>query len=343
MTIRMPISLRKVVPVILDIIGIVVAFTALFFDLIRDQFSAPKPGVFQITLVGAGLILTIISSVITPTKPIKHAIQFEKSVSFIIFTVSILLITINLIGFLIPLRNPAIYEGINYGGKVREAQYTPDEVYNQMNRIESIDEQYPEYVIRLTQLIYDGTVHYWKTDPDNAFNLRIPIHENFLIYLLTKFQMEDQLYEFCQAERAIERGASVCSQSAKILADILIRNRIRAHIIGLEGHVVVRARVVKEPEQWWVLDADYGVVIKEDIDEIENNPEIIRSAYGNQGYRDGVIDQLVNIYGPEGNQVIDERLRCDKEIQLYLLKWLTPLVGMLPFLLYLVVKRVRNA
>jgi hypothetical protein len=147
---------------------------------------------------------------------------------------------------------------------------------------------------------------------------------------------DNRPYEFCRAEKAVERCVSVCSQSSKILANILIRNRVRANIVGLDGHVVVRARVDKEADEWWILDPDYGVVIHNDLDEIAKHPEIITNAYKAQGYDDLVIFNLSDIYEPEGNEIIDEVLRCDEEEHLYLLKWLLPLIGIFPFLTYLI-------
>lgn len=333
---------KTLVAIFLEISGITTAIIGLTLDLIDGNFSAPRPGNFQILMAVTGILLTILAHIITPYRPVRSAIRSGKAPSFIIFSISSLLIIINLIGLLIPLRNPAVNQGISYAGKIRKPKYTAEEFYKQMNRIEAIDEQYPEYVTRLTQLIFDSTVHYWDDDSANTFNLRIPIHENFLIYIMNALQGDGELYEFCQAERAVERCASVCSQSSRILANVLIRNRVRAHIAGLDGHVVVQVRVDKETDEWWVLDPDYGVVIERDINEIAQNPEIITSAYQEQGYSDQIIDKLIQIYGPSGNEIIDENLRCDKEEYLYFLKWLLPLTGIIPFLSYLLIQRFQS-
>ena len=65
---------------------------------------------------------------------------------------------------------------------------------------------------------------------------------------------------------------------------------------AIELHVVVEARVDKDSDDWWVLDADYGVVIEHDLNEIAQNPELVRSAYQEKGYLDLVIDDLVLYY-----------------------------------------------
>jgi len=335
-------QIRIFAVILLEIGGITTVISGLTLDLIKGNLSTPRPGNSQILVAAVGILLTIFSHVLTPHQPIRSAIRSVKAPSFITFSVSCLLIILNLIGLVIPLRNPAVNLGISYAGKIRKPIYSAEEFYDQMNRIEAIDEQYPEYVMRLTQLIFDSTVHFWgEGDLANKFNLRIPIHENFIIYFMNLRQGGDELYEFCQAERAIERCASVCSQSSRVLANVLIRNRVRAQIVGLNGHVVVQAKVEKKPDVWWVLDPDYGVVIKHDITEIGLNPEIITSAYKEQGYSDPIIDNLILIYGPSGNEIIDEKLRCDKEEHLYLLKWLLPLTGSLPFLSYLFIRVIK--
>lgn len=48
-------------------------------------------------------------------------------------------------------------------------------------------------------------------------------------------------------------------------------------------HVVIRAQVSKEKNEWWMPDASYGIVVPFDISAIEANPEIIRPAYANVG------------------------------------------------------------
>ncbi len=334
---------KRYFSITLDALGIVLILGAASLDLIQNRTELYEIGTLQIAVIVMGVFLTLISSWLIPPGTVKQAMRSTKLFSFILLTISMILFAINLIGLALPLRNPAVYQGIEYAGKIRYLEYSAEEVFAQMNRIEEIDEQYPEYVKRLNQLIFDGTVHYWpEFEEDNAYNLRIPIHENYLIYFINLIQGENDNYEFCQAERAIQRSTCVCSQSSKILADILGRNRVRTHIVGLEGHVVARARVDRETDEWWILDADYGVVIEHDIDEIEANPELIREAYQAQGYGESTIKNLIDIYGPEGNETIDINHQCSKENHLYLLKWLIPALGVLPFASFVLINNLRQ-
>lgn len=334
--------LQKPLALLLDLAGIVLIFGALELDLIYNPTGSYGIGAMQIAGVVAGFTAIIASSFVTPRKPFKQAMRQLPLASATIFGISIILLLINLSGVLIPLRGAGVYEKIEYAGKERSAGYRADEVYAQMNRNAAIDEQYPAYVQRLTQLIFDGTVHYWPESGDPAFRLRVPLRENYLIFFDQLLRGERANYEFCRAERAIERAASVCSQASNILADILGRNRVKAHIVGLEGHVVVRARVDNENDIWWVLDADYGVVIEHDMAAIEADPELIRPFYTDQGYSDAVVDNLVGIYAPEGNQTIDENLQCEGEDHYYLLKWLLPVVGLIPLPLHVLIAWARR-
>jgi hypothetical protein len=335
--------IRNLAAFSLDLLGVSAIIGALTYDLLSTNKASIGLGGIQIGVCIFGLIVTIVSSYLVPFWHTKTGLTIAKIPSFLVFTISLVLMTINIIGLLIPLRSPQVYHGINYGGINRVVKYPTQRVIEQMNRIEAIDEQYPDYVKRLTRLVFDGTVHAWDVEaPDNPFHIYLPMHENYLIYLLQILQGIDEPYEFCRAERAIERAASVCSQSAKIVTNILTRNKVKAQIVTLENHVVVRARVEKKPETWWILDADFGVVIEDDLGTISKNPEIIRSAYASQGYNPAIIEKMLAIYAPEGNQVTDDGLLCHRENLLYLLKWLIPTTGLLPLMIYFAVIRLRS-
>ena len=53
-------------------------------------------------------------------------------------------------------------------------------------------------------------------------------------------------------------------------------------MVSLAGHMVATAQVDEKSDEWWILDADFGVVIEHNIDEIEQQPEIISSFYHHQ-------------------------------------------------------------
>lgn len=316
---------------------------AISLDLFQKNTTNLEIGTAQSAAIIIGLGFTIASSFLEQQRSSWAAMRSTKLPSSILFVISAGLLVINIVGVLIPLRNPAVYQTRSHGGMQRKVNLTAEQVYAQMDRNAAIDEQYPEYTKRLTELIYNGTTHLWGDQvEDNSYHHRLPFYENYLIYTLSRLRGDEQFDEFCQAERAIERAVSVCSQSSKILANILLRNKVKANIVGLDGHVVVRARVNKETDEWWILDADYGVVIEADLDEVTANPNLVREAYQKRGYNEETVALLVDIYTSANNRILDTKLVCSLENYYYRLKWYLPLLGLLPLMLFVPVHIVRQ-
>jgi len=326
---------RKFLAFSLELIGVFLVTISLFYDLIFEFTSDLGFGKVQIAGLVLGLITVICAGLIDRSDPVSKRIWNNKLPSIILFFIGLLLLVINIVGLFIPQRNPAVYENLPFAGKNRSARYTAEQVQHSIQQNPPTDSSRKEYVRWLTDLIFDGTVHYWEADTNNAFHTRMPIHENYLLFIINAIQNQDTQYEFCDSDRAIQRCASVCSQSSRILADILNQQKIQAHILTLDGHVVVRAQVEKNIPEWWILDGDYGVVIEHDLDDIEKDLDLARAAYQKEGYTDSVVNSLVTIYGSDGNATIEKRVDCTRENNTYTLKWLIPLVAMLPFSLLL--------
>jgi hypothetical protein len=244
----------------------------------------------------------------------------------ILFFLGVGLFIMNIAGLSISLRNESIYKeraGINL---------TEKELYQRIN--EPVNYR-KEYITNLNEAVHRGIAHYWRDAGINKYNLRIPFWENYLLYIASYLDPEEYLkYEFYDYRRAIERGVGLCSQQAIIVSEILLEKGIPSFIIGLSGHVVLRAQVDADRNEWWVLDPDYGVVIPHDIDIIEKNPIIIRSFYAQAGYKPKTIDSLGKIYEKtEGYVVRDESgakgyriKRYRAEHISYFLKWMVPCI-----------------
>jgi hypothetical protein len=199
------------------------------------------------------------------------------------------------------------------------------------------------YIYNVNSAVYKGISHSaWAGDPDEL-NLRVPFNENYLLFLASYiYPRVWERYEFSNPQKAIERGIGICSQKAIITTRLLANNGIETKVIGLDGHVVATSKVDLESNQWWIVDADYGVVIEHDIVEIEKDPEIIRVYYRDAGYANHTIDALVEIYGKEGNYVPSgvsmtayhpNRLYVEYfEYLAYIMKWLIPIVFIIPFM-----------
>jgi hypothetical protein len=334
---------KTLLAIALDLGGIILMLAAISLDLFQKNTTHLGIGTVQVIAIIIGLGFTVASSFLQEERPIWKAMRSAKLPSSILFAISVGLLVINIVGLLIPLRNPAVYKPRSHGGIERKVELTAEQVYAQMDRNAAIDEQYPEYTKRLTNLIYDGTIHLWGDQVDNnKYHHRLPLHENYLIYFLKHLGRDETYYEFCKAERAIKRAVSVCSQSSKIMANILLRNKVKANIVGLDGHVVVRARVNKETDEWWILDADYGIVIQADLDEITANPHLVREAYRQRGYNEEAIELLTNIYTSTDNRILDTKLVCSLENYYYRLKWYLPLLGLLPLVLFVPIQIARK-
>lgn len=211
-----------------------------------------------------------------------------------------LLIGLNVTGLGLSLRNPDIYQ--ERSTKFEEdITLTETELYDAIVRTEDSDQ---EYVIKLNQALNHGIAHYWRDEGIHKYNLRIPIHENYLLYFASYlYPRAFEKYTFYNYKKAIERGVGLCSQHSIIISQILEQNGIASRLVALSGHVVAMAQVEKESDTWWVVDPDFGVVVEHSISEIEKNPEIIRPYYEAKGYEPKKVNGLVMIYGKDGNRI----------------------------------------
>lgn len=247
--------------------------------------------------------------------------------------VGTLLLGLNTIGLFIPLRNPELHhEPKRYKGPtLTEPQF--------LALSSRQDETVENYVKRLSRLVQESTVHYWKDEGMSKYHIRVPVYENYLLYLASYLNPDEyRKYEFCNYRKAIDRGVALCSQRAIILSQILDQNGIDSRIVGLNGHVVVEAQVDKANDTWWVADPDYGVVINRDIAAIQKDSEVIRPDYLIRGYDVKTIDNLSRIFRTE--QRIYRNVKeyrdwkvYDFEYLSYFLIWMIPIALICPGLL----------
>lgn len=279
---------------------------------------------------------------------LKSGITMCRDISYTtknLFLIGGFLLLLNGAGFLIPLRNSKIYtETQTHFPNDITLSYI-DSKKELIKKKEETDEQ---YVVRITDVISKCIMHYWG-DKIDEYHLRIPIWENYILFFLSYVNPYDYLrYEFCNYEKALERGVGLCSQEAIIEVGILRHNGIKANIIGLGGHTVLRSKVDKEKSVWYIADPDYGVVIPFDIDKIEENPDVIKQYYKQKGYSSYIISILVEIYKKDKNYVkksIEEYKIGNNlyktEKRAYFLKWMIPFILMAPFLYSFFMKRLK--
>lgn len=253
----------------------------------------------------------------------------KKLFVYIFFLIGFFLIGLNLFGLFISLRNEDIYnEGHNY--------FENDIILTEMQfwqEIKEKDKSDKIFSIKVNTAINDGIAHYWKEEGIDKYNIRIPFYENYILYIAgylipSKFKR----FEYSNTQKAIERGVGLCSQHAILLSDILEQNGIDTKIINLPIHVVVMGQVDKKNNIWWILDPDFGVIIRNDIQDVKNDPEIIKYNYVNRGFDLLDIDALAEAYSKVENNDIYENSygyigwkRYYSEKLSYILKWIIPL------------------
>lgn len=254
------------------------------------------------------------------------------------FVIGVTLILVNISGLFIPLRNEQYFSELN-------SDFKPGRIISEKKLWDVIDSDNSnviEYIKSLNAAVNNGIAHYWLDAGINKYNLRIPVYENYILYSLSWIYPEVfRKYEFKHYRKAIERGVGLCSQHVIILTEVLKEKGLSSKIIRLDGHVVATVLVDEIKNKWWVLDPDYGVIVQHDIGEIENNPAIVASSYYQAGYNKEQINILINIYDPKGNKIVNGVKEFDWQAKYwllyyfesfsYLLKWLLPLLLLLPY------------
>lgn len=267
----------------------------------------------------------------------------KRRVTRMFALLAVVLLIINIGGLSMSLRSPALQSD---SGTYFENDITlnESELSDSVQRIDGESES--EYAIRVTHVVNNGIAHTWDDQDISRYNLRVPIWENYLLYGLSyvypKFY-EKYRYDYF-ASKGMERGVGWCAQHATIVRNLLQREGIEAHLVGLKGHVVTMAFL---DGQWYILDADYGVVIPHPLSTVENNKSLVREYYNSDDIQ--IREQLaydvegwaVDVYVDNDNEVFHSGpllgcglKRCYIEVLSYVLKWTIPILLFFPYVLY---------
>jgi hypothetical protein len=255
-----------------------------------------------------------------------------KKIWLALFISGLILLIVNISGLFMSMRNPELYSETNTG-RLKDITMRLEDAKKEIGRRDG--ESDSTFALRINDVVTRSMMHYYKKKGEEKYNLRVPLWENWVLWTAGCFS-EDRRYEFAGYKKDLERGVGLCSTHSVVVKGILLDNGINASLWDIAGHVVVRAEVVKD--SWWILDPDFGLIVKHDIPEIEADPELVRPAYAEMarlykpGYDDPyTTDQVVGIYGKEGNHIYDLNLPLERAY--YLAKWLIPFFLMLPFAL----------
>lgn len=236
------------------------------------------------------------------------------------------LLTLNVTGFFLSLRNPDIHEepiSHLFGSTLTEKDF-----YQAIAAVEGASLE--DSLRKFNEVVNRGMAHYWWDEGIDQYNLRIPPHENYLLFFASYLYPEKyRKYEICNIHKAIERGVGICTQQAGVLSTLLEERHRENKLWLLRRHTVVIAHAGNE---WWLLDPDYGVVVPEDYRTVMANPRSITPYYAAKGYEPHTIENLIDIYGVDGpvgaiatwEQYLGKS--CVYEQYAYIAKWLLPVL-----------------
>jgi hypothetical protein len=250
----------------------------------------------------------------------------------ILFVLGLILLAICILGLFKSLRNPELYAETNTS-RLNDITIRLEDAKKEILR--KPNESDKEFACRVNFVVSKSMMHYWKKEGIRKYNLRVPFWENYLLFLVNSLK-SDNMYEFRNYHKALERGVGLCSTHSIVLKGILLDNGIEASLWDIAGHVVVRAKV--SDEEWYILDPDFGLIVPHDIPEIEANPEIVRPSYEHMAdlYKKDAkdpytTDHVIEIYGKEGNHIYTYDARFENFS--YIAIWVIPFLFMLPLIL----------
>ena len=159
----------------------------------------------------------------------------------------------------------------------------------------------------------------FKRMPQNkCVFMRIIFYIYFLFYHLTI--LETMNYN---SKRILDIGYGWCSQ-VSILVHLCLRKRgISSKIIGFKGHILVHVFTNKRD---FLLDPDYGIILKIHPKKIRKNLKKVIFQYKEKNVKKKKLLQLEKIYKDEFEYVSEkviERNIFIEEIS-YLIKWFLP-------------------
>ena len=242
------------------------------------------------------------------------------------------LLALNTYGLLVPLRAVDIDGYRDFaGGETLPFDTT-------IARLEALQESAgdtAELVDGATRIFHEGIAHVARQDilarGLDHYRMRVPASENWILYTLSFLKPDTYLdYEFCNYRRALSRGTGRCGQQSLALVSFLTERGLETGFVALGGHAIATARV--DDRGWFLLDPDYGGVIPFDIAQAEADPESVLPYYWSEAARNNAIhlryapENDVRYGGPEARYA----RACPIETAAYALKWLLPVLLLLP-------------
>jgi hypothetical protein len=256
--------------------------------------------------------------------------------------IGMLLVGLNVAGLVGSLRSPHLGNPDFHGGAYGPNDLTLDAetALHQLQR--QVGESSLAYVRRATSVVSQSMMHFWWYSGAKQLHMHVPASENAILWLLGEVRDQEWRYHYVDYRKAIERGIGMCGQVSQALTGVLRDANIDARVVQLDGHTVVTAEVA--PGNWFVLDADFGVVAPYSLPEIEQRTALMVPLYTRAiealdpsfGQSAQVFaEEIAKMYDPAGNFIEPKGANmmmgeeyAAREKFAYELKWAIP-VGLL--------------
>ncbi len=256
-------------------------------------------------------------------------IRWARRIAYVCAAVSILLLGINSIGMMFPLRSPDVDQYRDFAGQVTTRL---EDAQTNLKLAADSRVSTAEFVTTVTRIFHDGIAHISPRDVErngtDHYRIRVPVTENWILYALSFIKPDTYMdYEFCDHRRALRRGVGRCGQQALAVVSFLSEHEVDTGFIALGGHAVATARV--DEDKWYILDPDYGGVIPYDLMTAEKDPDGVLDHYWSAAARTNGIHRL---YAPDneikyGGPEVRYPRACRIETVAYVLKWLIPVLS----------------
>ncbi|MBK8504614.1 MAG: hypothetical protein IPL46_21845 [Saprospiraceae bacterium] len=114
----------------------------------------------------------------------------------IIFFLGFFLLGINTYGLFRSMRNPDIYsEEKTLRNRIGDVTIEYPQIKQLLKRKEQ--ESNKDFAVRINKVVNDGFAHYWKAEGIDKYYLRVPLWENYLLYLASYIDPKKyKQYEF---------------------------------------------------------------------------------------------------------------------------------------------------
>lgn len=209
------------------------------------------------------------------------------------------------------------------------------------------------FVVRLNDVVSSAVGHAWIGSRRHELRMQVPLTENWVLWLGAEIDPRLRAYPFADPRKTLERGIGLCSHVSRAARTLLCDAGVDARLVQLGGHTVVTARA---DDRWLILDPDFGAAIDHSITELEADPSRAAPAYRaafaalELPHSEAEIERLVRLYDEPGNAVeqpgdVDPLALLHRrgEALADFAKWAVPLAALAPALLWVAMRRRRQA